>query len=89
MAAIGAVGTVGLALQYCLPSLLIFVYRRYPDKAKMMLWVSMLVSCGSMLISSWATQVSRVGEAHGEAQELMNSSNRSGSLFCFKECFAG
>lgn len=33
------------------------IFRRYPDKAKMILWIAMVVSCLSMLVSSWATQV--------------------------------
>ncbi|ORY55169.1 MFS general substrate transporter [Leucosporidium creatinivorum] len=57
LASIGAVGTVALAIQYMLPLALISVFRRYPDWARTMLWAATFTSCGSMLISSWASKI--------------------------------
>jgi amino acid transporter len=68
--AISAVGTVALALQYILPVFIIMVFRRYPERAKAALWVSMFVSCGSMLLSSFATKV-RVFQYSFLDQELL------------------
>lgn len=55
--AISAVGTVSLACQYILPVLVIIAFQRYPDWARTALWVAAVVSCGAMLLASWATKV--------------------------------
>ncbi|GAA6030517.1 hypothetical protein JCM8097_006184 [Rhodosporidiobolus ruineniae] len=57
LAALSAVGTILLAIQFILPVAIITVFRRYPDWVKAMLWVSVVVNCGSMLAASWATKV--------------------------------
>ncbi|KAM0750468.1 MFS general substrate transporter [Meredithblackwellia eburnea MCA 4105] len=57
IAEVSSVGTVALAIQYITPVGVIMIFKRYPDKARSILWAAMLVSCGSMLISSWATKV--------------------------------
>ncbi|ORY55170.1 major facilitator superfamily domain-containing protein [Leucosporidium creatinivorum] len=57
LTAIGAVGTVALAIEYMLPIGLIVVFRRYPDWVRTILWSAVVLSCGSMLVSSWATAV--------------------------------
>lgn len=54
---IAAVGTVSLALQYMAPAFLLTVFRRYAEKAKLVLWIAMGVNVGSMLLSSFATAV--------------------------------
>jgi hypothetical protein len=55
--AIGAVGTTAFAIQYTSPVSFMLIFRRYPDKVRMMLWAATFLSCGSMLLSSWATAV--------------------------------
>lgn len=57
LAAIGAVGTTALAIQYIIPIFLIRLFVRYPDWIKTTLWTSTVVSGLSMIISSWATEV--------------------------------
>ncbi|GAA5977515.1 hypothetical protein JCM11641_000986 [Rhodosporidiobolus odoratus] len=56
LAALSAIGTVLLAIQFILPVVVIMVMRRYPDWVKTMLWASGALNCGSMLIASWATK---------------------------------
>ncbi|GAA6030877.1 hypothetical protein NBRC10512_005776 [Rhodotorula toruloides] len=46
-----------IGIQFCLSPFVVIVFRRYPDWVKASLWVSLVVSCGSMLLSSWATKV--------------------------------
>ncbi|GAA6023212.1 hypothetical protein JCM10207_004481 [Rhodosporidiobolus poonsookiae] len=57
IATLSAVGTTQLGIQFIFPLFFTVVFRRYPDYIKPVLWVSVAVNCGSMLISSWATQV--------------------------------
>lgn len=45
-----------------LASGLIRLFVRYPDWVKTALWTSTVVSGGSMIVSSWATEVSRIDE---------------------------
>ncbi|GAA5872120.1 hypothetical protein JCM8547_003812 [Rhodosporidiobolus lusitaniae] len=52
-----AVGTTQLGLQFILPLFVLPVFRRYPEWVKTMLWTSVGVNCGSMLLSGWATEV--------------------------------
>ncbi|BGP21062.1 hypothetical protein JCM10213_007580 [Rhodosporidiobolus nylandii] len=56
LAALSAIGTVLLAIQFILPVSVIMVFRRYPDWVKTLLWFSGIVNCGSMLVASWATE---------------------------------
>lgn len=65
--AVSSIGTTELALQYLLLIPIISVFRRYPHRAKALLWTAMGVSCGSMLLSSWATEVRHASlKARGE-----------------------
>ncbi|GAA5905771.1 hypothetical protein JCM6882_000454 [Rhodosporidiobolus microsporus] len=57
LASLSAVGTTQLGIQFILPLFITLLYRRYPEWVKPALWTSVGVSCGSMLLSSWATQV--------------------------------
>ncbi|BGP51061.1 hypothetical protein JCM10450v2_006987 [Rhodotorula kratochvilovae] len=57
IAALSAVGTTALALQFLFPTFAVLAFRRYPEAVKPSLWVSMVASCGAMLLSSWATKV--------------------------------
>ncbi|GAA6012714.1 hypothetical protein JCM11491_002539 [Sporobolomyces phaffii] len=57
LAALSAVGTVQLALEFVLPLFVINFFRRYPDKVKLSLVISAAVYSGSMLLASWATSV--------------------------------
>lgn len=36
---------------------MIVLFRRYPDWIKTALWTSLAINCGSMLLSSWATEL--------------------------------
>ncbi|GEM10748.1 MFS monocarboxylate transporter [Rhodotorula toruloides] len=51
------IGTTQLGLMYCLPIVGVVIFRRYGDWVQTILWSSVAVSCGSMLLSSWATQL--------------------------------
>ncbi|CEQ40786.1 SPOSA6832_02419, partial [Sporobolomyces salmonicolor] len=57
LASLSAIGTTQLAVQFVLPIVVINIFRRYPDKVKPMLWISLAVNCLSMLIAGWAKQV--------------------------------
>ncbi|GAA5971252.1 hypothetical protein JCM21900_004199 [Sporobolomyces salmonicolor] len=57
LASFSAIGTTQLAVQFVLPIVVINIFRRYPDKVKPMLWISLAVNCLSMLIAGWAKQV--------------------------------
>ncbi|GAA6009398.1 hypothetical protein JCM10207_003763 [Rhodosporidiobolus poonsookiae] len=57
LAALSAIGTVLLAIQFIIPIVFMNAFRRYPDWIKPMLWISLVINCGSMLIASWATKV--------------------------------
>lgn len=37
--------------------LAVTVYRRYPEWVRTILWTSVAISCSSMLLSSWATEL--------------------------------
>ena len=60
ISAITSVGTINLALLFILPAGTVLVFRRYPHRARQILWASMIVNVGSMLLSSWATEVKLV-----------------------------
>lgn len=46
------------------------VYRRYPEWVRTILWSCLGISCGSMLLSSWATQVRCAGSrAHAQTND--------------------
>ncbi|GAA5833557.1 hypothetical protein JCM11251_003526 [Rhodosporidiobolus azoricus] len=60
LAALSAVGTVLLAVQFMLPIIVITVFRRYPEWVRTMLWCSVVLNCGSMLAASWAKNVSQL-----------------------------
>ncbi|KAI5474232.1 MFS monocarboxylate transporter [Pseudohyphozyma bogoriensis] len=57
VASISAIGTTSLALQYSLPTGFVILFRRYPTWARPALWTATAVSCGTMLLSSFATKV--------------------------------
>ncbi|CDR48906.1 RHTO0S21e01354g4_1 [Rhodotorula toruloides] len=57
LSALSAIGSCQIGIQFCLSPFVVIVFRRYPDWVKASLWVSLVVSCGSMLLSSWATKV--------------------------------
>ncbi|GAA5903751.1 hypothetical protein JCM6882_003405 [Rhodosporidiobolus microsporus] len=57
VSSLSAIGTTQLGIQLLLPMFIMNLYRRYPDWVKTIMWISVVVSCTSMLISSWATQL--------------------------------
>ncbi|GAA5873008.1 hypothetical protein JCM8547_000006 [Rhodosporidiobolus lusitaniae] len=57
LAALSAVGTVLMAIQFMAPCVIVPAFRRYPDWVKTALWVSVFVNCLSMLVASWASKV--------------------------------
>ncbi|GAA5861711.1 hypothetical protein JCM1840_005238 [Sporobolomyces johnsonii] len=57
LASLSAIGTTQLAVQFILPIVVINIFRRYPEKVKTMLWISLAVNCLSMLVAGWAKQV--------------------------------
>ncbi|KAG8749207.1 hypothetical protein FRC12_013522, partial [Ceratobasidium sp. 428] len=56
-AAIGAVGTVALAIEYFEVLVVILVAQQWPDKTRIMMWSSLALCCGSLVLASFATQV--------------------------------
>ncbi|BGP07562.1 hypothetical protein JCM10049v2_003400 [Rhodotorula toruloides] len=57
LSALSAIGSCQIGIQFCLSPFVVIIFRRYPDWVKTSLWISLVVSCGSMLLSSWATKV--------------------------------
>ncbi|GEM07667.1 MFS monocarboxylate transporter [Rhodotorula toruloides] len=57
LSALSAIGSCQIGIQFCLSPVVVIVFRRYPDWVKTSLWISLVVNCGSMLLSSWATRV--------------------------------
>jgi len=57
LGALGAVGTICLALFYILPLLLISVFRRFPHHLRISLWIALAVNTAAMFASSFATNV--------------------------------
>ncbi|KAF8601582.1 MFS general substrate transporter [Ceratobasidium sp. AG-I] len=56
-AAIGAVGTVALAIEYFEVLLVILVAQQWPDKTRLMMWSCLCICCGSLVLASFATKV--------------------------------
>ncbi|QRV81955.1 major facilitator superfamily transporter [Ceratobasidium sp. AG-Ba] len=56
-AAIGAVGTVALAIEYFEVLLVILVAQQWPEKTRIMMWSSLALCCGSLVLASFATKV--------------------------------
>ncbi|KAB5588472.1 Monocarboxylate transporter 3 [Ceratobasidium theobromae] len=56
-ASIGAVGTTALAIQYFEMLAVISLTQQWPDKARLIMWSSLGLCCGSLLLASFATKV--------------------------------
>lgn len=84
MASITSVGTISLGLQFVLPAGTVLLFRRFPHRARQMLWMALVVSCGSMLASSWATKVRRRSPP-ADSRKLNLLLSRCGNLLCCKE----
>ncbi|KAG8717158.1 hypothetical protein FRC08_008105 [Ceratobasidium sp. 394] len=56
-AAIGAVGTVALAIEYFEVLVVILVVQQWPDKTRVMMWSCLVLCCGSLALASFATKV--------------------------------
>ncbi|GAA5866480.1 hypothetical protein JCM8547_000638 [Rhodosporidiobolus lusitaniae] len=56
LASLSAIGSTLLAMQFFMPPFVIVVLRRYPEWRVAILSLSVVVSCGSMLASAWATK---------------------------------
>ncbi|GAA6000233.1 hypothetical protein JCM10207_007918 [Rhodosporidiobolus poonsookiae] len=54
---LSAIGSIQLGVQFLLPLPTILAFRRYPEYVKLVLWVCVVLNCGSMLISSFANKV--------------------------------
>ncbi|CAE6503032.1 unnamed protein product [Rhizoctonia solani] len=59
-AAIGAVGTIALATQYFEVMLFTLLALQWPDKVRMLMWSSLAICCGSLLMASFATKISHL-----------------------------
>ncbi|BGO95064.1 hypothetical protein NBRC10512_006471 [Rhodotorula toruloides] len=57
LSALSAIGTTQLGLLYVLPTFAVVVLRRYGEYVRLVQWTSLVVSCCSMFLSSWATQL--------------------------------
>ncbi|GAA5905786.1 hypothetical protein JCM6882_000458 [Rhodosporidiobolus microsporus] len=57
IASLSAIGTTQLGLQFILPTVVVLFFRRYPEWVKTTVYVSAAISCASMFLSSWATEV--------------------------------
>ncbi|KAB5587828.1 transport protein [Ceratobasidium theobromae] len=56
-AAVGAVGTAALAIQYFEVLLVILLAQQWPDKTRLIMWSSLGLCCGSLLLASFATKI--------------------------------
>ncbi|KAF8601580.1 MFS general substrate transporter [Ceratobasidium sp. AG-I] len=56
-AAIGAVGTVALAIEYFENLLVILVVQHWPDKTRLIMWSCLGLCCGSLALASFATKI--------------------------------
>lgn len=54
---ISSIGTIGVGLQYMLGVCFEPLYKAYPRSIKLSMWISLVVSAGCFLVSSWATEV--------------------------------
>ncbi|CAE7198992.1 unnamed protein product [Rhizoctonia solani] len=59
-AEIGAVGTVALAVEYFEVLFVNIVAQHWPHRTRLMMWSSLGLCCGSLLLASFATQVSHL-----------------------------
>ncbi|CCO32562.1 hypothetical protein BN14_06624 [Rhizoctonia solani AG-1 IB] len=59
-AAIGAAGTVALAIEYFEVLLVILITQQWPHRTRLMMWCSLALCCGSLLLASFATKVSHL-----------------------------
>ncbi|CAE6492448.1 unnamed protein product [Rhizoctonia solani] len=59
-AAIGAVGTIALATQYFEVMIFTLLALQWPDKIRMMMWSSLALCCGSLVMASFATKISHL-----------------------------
>ncbi|CAE6481324.1 unnamed protein product [Rhizoctonia solani] len=59
-AEIGAVGTVALAIQYFEALFVNMVAQQWPHRTRLMMWSALGLCCGSLLLASFATQVSHL-----------------------------
>ncbi|KAH7322169.1 major facilitator superfamily domain-containing protein [Rhizoctonia solani] len=59
-AAIGAVGTVALATQYFEVMLFTLLALQWPHKVRMLMWSSLAICCGSLLMASFATKIAHL-----------------------------
>ncbi|BGP47568.1 hypothetical protein JCM10450v2_003431 [Rhodotorula kratochvilovae] len=57
LSSLSAIGTTQLGIQLMAPLFIIVIFRRYPDWVRIILWTALVVNCGSMFVSSWATDV--------------------------------
>ncbi|KDN45847.1 hypothetical protein RSAG8_04680, partial [Rhizoctonia solani AG-8 WAC10335] len=59
-AAIGAVGTVALAIEYFEVLIVILVAQQWPHRTRLLMWSSLALCCGSLVLASFATKVSHL-----------------------------
>ncbi|KAH7322171.1 major facilitator superfamily domain-containing protein [Rhizoctonia solani] len=59
-AEIGAVGTVALAIQYFEALFVNLIAQQWPHRTRLMMWSALGLCCGSLLLASFATQVSHL-----------------------------
>ncbi|KAH7322172.1 major facilitator superfamily domain-containing protein [Rhizoctonia solani] len=59
-AEIGAVGTVALAIEYFEVLFVNLIAQQWPHRTRLMMWSSLGLCCGSLLLASFATQVSHL-----------------------------
>ncbi|CAE6376796.1 unnamed protein product [Rhizoctonia solani] len=59
-AAIGAVGTVALAIEYFEVLIVVLITQQWPHRTRLMMWSSLALCCGSLLLASFATKVSHL-----------------------------
>lgn len=64
LAALSSIGTIQLGLMFFLTYFINNAFRRYPEHARKALWISAAIYPLSLLLSSFATQVSRIARKH-------------------------
>lgn len=56
-AALGAIGTISLAIEYFEVLLVVLIAQHWPDKTRLMMWSCLGLCCGSLVLASFATKV--------------------------------
>ncbi|KDQ20064.1 hypothetical protein BOTBODRAFT_27484 [Botryobasidium botryosum FD-172 SS1] len=85
--AIAAVGTVSLALQYMGLIFMVTILERWPHIRKGVMWASLALCCGSLVVASFATKVAHLIITQGILFGLGGAALYAAVLILFSEWF--